>query len=410
MANLYDSEDVDVKAKNVHIDLEPHEHEDTYEALGRAEVTRQEEFMAAPHSNIGEGSVSPWTRLSRMDEADLAEVDREFQDYDTPVHPHLQKARDTLKQGLGWTVDQIRKAVPNLDKFSGKPGSAKAAATGAGGVPDMMPGPGGYMHAPGKPGEKEPKPIPGTPGAKKAASFTGGPKAGEGGYWELAKLVNQLEQIPSMPSDQVMQRLQTVSGDLHKLKNSLKKNPSGDPEQERMAKSVESALQAIPAVMKSAGALVKSTGTDKGLWQDKMTGRFNDPAGKKGDAPPENPMASRVGKSPDQLGGHFMPKSIITHPTGQDPKLSPSKADKEKAAEKEKQASVQQKIQPQVRKAGEKEPEKGPVKPKADMSRVAPKVRKAGDKEDKKEPEKKEEPKKDDKKESAWRDLAALLG
>lgn len=521
MPNLYDSEDVDVQAKNVHIDLEPHRHEDTYEALSCDPAAQMEQFLDSPHSNIGEGSAGSWQALQqgvaeaeaddhgakKDDEDDVDFMNRlnkrlgipktdpkkphryldkgwepptgkdagpdtgkgvygspdrkspvaeptdptgaggkarykaqdpggklpiDFQDYDGPVHPHLQKARGDLKKGLDWVLNQVRQAVPNLDKFKPgnrpKPGSGAGAASGkSSGVSDIMPGPGGHMWATAnKASDDEQKPQQRDPS-----------KAGTGGYWELARLAQELEQIPTMASDKAMQRMQSVTTDLHKLKNSLKKNPAKDPELEKAAKGVEIALQGIPALMKSAGTLAKSSGSDKGLWQRKMTSRPGEE--------PDIPMDARPGMSKGDLdkaaGAAWRPKGQVIHPTGQDPKQALSKADKEKAAAAEKGKAVQQRVQPQVRKAAEQEPDKGPVKPtipQAAKDRAQPKIRKAADKkdepekkddkkepekdkgpewtkahnkpDDKKEPEKKEPEKKEDKKESAWRKLAALVG
>lgn len=388
MANLYDQEDVDVKAKNVHIDLTPHEHEDTYEALAKStgfngpqpEPLANDEIddecaMAAPHSNVSEVTSPTWHLLRRLAEA----LPQEFQDYPQgEMHPLLKKAREDLKTGLDWVVGGIRKAVPDLDKFANQPKpNAPKAGSGAGAASsepetDILPGPGGKMYHAGMNAPNADKPV--KPEKE---------RPGTGGYWELAKLTKELEAIPSMPSDKAMHRLQTVTGDLHKLKRSLSKNPGNNPEIEKVSQGVQAALQGIPAVMKSAGTLLRSAGSEKGLWQRKMDFYPEvgpDPRG----GPNQDPKKHDVQR--------WIPKKMITYPTGQDVKRAPTKKEKEAQAAAEKQAAAKQRAQPTVRKGGG-EKEKGPVKPTipaAAYARAQPKIRRKG--------------------ESAWDDLAALFG
>lgn len=59
------------------------------------------------------------SQIEGVSEAFLAEVEREFQDYTTPVHPHLQRAREDLKKALDWVVKGLESSgTPQMKRIS----------------------------------------------------------------------------------------------------------------------------------------------------------------------------------------------------------------------------------------------------------------------------------------------------
>lgn len=108
---------------------------------------------------------------------------------------------------------------------------------------------------------------------------------------EMKRVAQSLLKVPDLPSDQVLPTLKQAHDTLHKAKNVLGRGGRHDAQ----SKAIQDALMGIPSIMKSAGSLTKSTGTDQGLWQKKIKGYVDD------------------------RSGQFVRQGTTTYPTGQEP-------------------------------------------------------------------------------------------
>lgn len=432
------------------------------EKLPKADVPSSHKDKPPPENPTDPTGMGGKSRYRAQDPGGKLPID--FQDYKGAMHPHLEKARKELKQAAEFAVKQIKAVIPNIDQFDRKTPIPKDIERGT--------------HA--------------DPVTKRQV------EKDESSLANLARVVKELENIHNVPSERAVEKMGQLQQMLFKLRQTklpvvdpeawkfikqhakqvpefdqmlgkakssaelrqmvdrwvlqnpridkevqdlLMRNPQSlNPEQraedEKIRGAIKDASQSLMGVMKSAGALSRSAGTDKDLWKKvtstKMAGHEEDPkdpeyAKRRAAASPEH------GKYMDRLNMIRAPKKMVVHPTGQEPEREPTAAQKALKIQADRDAAMKAKVAPTVRHGGTKpEPQKGPVKPTATPAQIAraqPTIRKAADKQpetpaqkalaamdkgpewtkahNKPEDKKEKEP---EKKESVWHLAARLVG
>jgi len=156
---------------------------------------------------------------------------------------------------------------------------------------------------------------------------------------EADHLIKTLRNLSKLPSEQIMPTIMRMQTVIHKISQEKKKDDN-----KAVTDALKDVQQGFPALMKFGSQVGKSTHSDKGLYQTRMKGRWDDEEG-------------------------FIPLSQVTEPTGGDPedfikkrtdfKPKPGSPAAAKAAASK--PKPMQSISPIIRK---KPVVPGPVKPK----------------------------------------------